>query len=328
MNNNSINDEMIARYILGDLQDEQAERLDEMAVADPEFFERVGSVENDLVDRYVKGELKEAESAIFESHYLSSPLRREKVNLARAFQEYAAQNLGVEGVATEAAVDASKFGLTERIAGFFSSLGIFGGAQPAFRFAMAAAALVVVAFGGWLILRNLTGSLNGGGEVVSNISVNRIEPVVQPSPRNEIVEVPPNENPRPSPTPQPTPAPKPSVPPQPRPLIASFVLSPPLRGTNLPSLSIPAGTEAVAIRLELESDDFKFYTVELKDSENSRVVWRSRRIAAAGSRGGRSISLVIPARFLSSAIYTLSVSGRAEGASPEIIGDYPFRVVR
>ena len=31
MNNNSINDEMIAGYLLGELPDEQAERLDELA---------------------------------------------------------------------------------------------------------------------------------------------------------------------------------------------------------------------------------------------------------------------------------------------------------
>lgn len=328
MKSNSINDDVIAGYILGDLPDEQTKQLDELAIVDAEFFQRVGSVENDLVDRYVIGELNEAESARFESHYLSSPLRREKVNMAWAFQEYGARNVGVEAMANEAAADGSKAAFTDRIAGFFASLGIFGGAQPAFRFAMAAAAVIIVAFGGWVILRNLTGSLNGGGEVVSNISVNRIGPVVQPSSRSEVVEVPANENPQPSPAPQPTPAPKPPVPPQSRPLIASFVLAAPLRGSNLPSLSIPAATDKAAIRLDLESDDFNTYAVELKDGASGRVIWRSGRVSATGKGGIRSLNISFPAKSLNPAVYTLAVSGLAKGGKPETIGDYPFRVVR
>ncbi len=323
MNNNSINDEMIALYILGDLSDEQAERLDELAIADAEFFERVGSIENDIVDRYVNGDLSEAESGRFESHYLISPLRREKVKLARAFQDFAAKTLSAEGLA----FDSSKAGATSKIAGFFSSLGIFGGAQPAFRFAMAAAAFVIVAFGGWLILRNLNGGLKGN-EVVSNISVNRIEPVVQPSPRTEVVEVPANENQRPGPTPVPTPTPKPPTPQQSKPLIASFVLSPPLRGTNMPSLSIPAATDRAVVRLELESGDFKAYTAELKEVGGGRVVWRSGRLSTARTGGVRSVNLSIPAKSLKSAIYSITVTGLSTAGEPEIIGDYPFRVVR
>lgn len=326
MKNNSINDDMIAGYILGDLPDEQIEQLDELAVADPEFFERVGSVENDLVDRYVNGELTEAESAGFASHYLASPLRLEKVNLARAFQEYAARNWGVEGVAAEFAADGSKAAFTDRIAGFFASLGLFGGAQPAFRLAMAAAAVIIVVFGGWVVLRNLTGG-RSGDEIVSNISVNKIEPLVQPSPTPELVEVPSNEVPRPSPTPPPTPAPKPSVSPQSRPLIASFVLAAPLRGSNVPSLSIPAAADKAAIRLELESDDFNSYTVELKDGASGRVIWRSGRLSATGKGGVRSLKLSLPAKSLKPAVYTLAVSG-LKGGKPEIIGDYAFRVVR
>lgn len=328
MNNNSINDEMIAGYLLGELPDEQAERLDELAVTDRDFFERVGWVENDLVDRYVNGELNGAESTRFDSHYLSSPLRQEKVRLARAFQEYGGRNLGVQSVATEAVTADAKPGVADRIAGFFASLRIFGGAQPAFRFAMAAAALLIVAFGGWFALRNLTGN-RFGGDVASNISGNRMEPIVQPSPRPEFVEVPVNKDPLPSPTSaQPTPTPKPAVPQQTRPLIASFILSPPIRGTNVPSLKIPAETDKAAIRLELESDDFKSYTLELKEGASGRIIWRSGGSRAAGASGRRFLSASIPARSFKSSIYTISVSGLGDGGQPEIVGDYPFRVVR
>src|SRR5262245_48159390 len=70
-------------YLLGLLPDEDAERLDELSIIDDQVAERLRIVEDDLVDAYVNGELTGATLERFESHYLASERRREKVRFAR-----------------------------------------------------------------------------------------------------------------------------------------------------------------------------------------------------------------------------------------------------
>ena len=75
----------LERYLLGLLPDEDAERLDEMSISDDEVAGRLRVVENDLVDAYVRGTLSGEKLERFESFYLSSDRRREKVRFARTF---------------------------------------------------------------------------------------------------------------------------------------------------------------------------------------------------------------------------------------------------
>jgi anti-sigma factor RsiW len=87
------NEELIVQYLLGSLSEEETERLDELCFVDDEFAERLSAVENDLVDTYVRGELSSRNLKRFDSHYLASPRRREKVKIARAFQIHAGRTV-------------------------------------------------------------------------------------------------------------------------------------------------------------------------------------------------------------------------------------------
>jgi hypothetical protein len=49
-------DDHLVRYLLGELPEEEAERLDERSVIDEAFALRLREIENDLVDRYARGE--------------------------------------------------------------------------------------------------------------------------------------------------------------------------------------------------------------------------------------------------------------------------------
>jgi hypothetical protein len=322
MKTNEFENQELRAYLLGIASEEKAEAMDELSVADTDFADALGVAEKDLIDAYVQGELAGPDLKRFEEHFLLSPHRREKVSFARAFQDYSGRNLLANREAT-----VSDNGSKSWLAAFLASFGIVGGGQPAFRLAMAAVALLVVALGGWVIVRNMIGD-RSATEVASNININAVAPVVQQSSVPTVVETPDVEVPEQVSKPNPSPSPKPPVVQQTRPLIASFVLGPPLRGTNVPSLSIPAATDQAAIRLELESDEFKSYKIELKDGTNGRVIWMDSRVSASGPAGRRSANVRIPAKLFNRAIYALVVSGIAEGGDPEIIGDYPFRVVR
>src|SRR5215469_4441925 len=77
-------DRLLTRYLLGGLDDNEAERLDELSIADDEFASRLQVAEDDLVDAYVHGELGGETLEQFRSFYLSSARRREKVQFAEA----------------------------------------------------------------------------------------------------------------------------------------------------------------------------------------------------------------------------------------------------
>ena len=77
-------EQLVIRYLLGSVPEAEAERLDELSVADEEFASRLAAVENDLVDAYVRGEMAAETRDRFQSYYLSSSRRREKVNFAEA----------------------------------------------------------------------------------------------------------------------------------------------------------------------------------------------------------------------------------------------------
>src|ERR1700737_3619454 len=77
-------DRVLTRYLLGALPGEEAERFDELSIADDEFASRLSAGENDLVDAYIRGEPSGEHLEQFKSFYLSSPKRREKVTFAEA----------------------------------------------------------------------------------------------------------------------------------------------------------------------------------------------------------------------------------------------------
>src|ERR1700720_1221919 len=77
-------DQLLIRYLLGTLPEQETERLDELSIVGDDFACRLSEVENDLVDAYVSGQLSGETLERFQSSYLSSAARREKVRFAEA----------------------------------------------------------------------------------------------------------------------------------------------------------------------------------------------------------------------------------------------------
>jgi hypothetical protein len=92
-------DQEVVRYLLGFLPEEERQRFDEGSIVDDDMAARVRSVENDLVDAYVSGTLAGETLARFETFYLSSPRRSQKVKSAERFLG-AVDRAPVRGAAT------------------------------------------------------------------------------------------------------------------------------------------------------------------------------------------------------------------------------------
>lgn len=102
-------DRQLTRYLLGLLPDREAERLDEASVADDDFAARLRIAETDLVDSYVVGALEGDTLKRFESHYLSSPLRRRNVKFATGFLAAIQRSAPAAAVSRESATPLSVF---------------------------------------------------------------------------------------------------------------------------------------------------------------------------------------------------------------------------
>src|SRR5262249_54694918 len=83
-NEEKYDERLLVRYLLGALSREETERLDELSIVDDEFSVRLNAAEDDLVDAYVRNELSGTDTEKFQSSYLSSARRRQKVVFAEA----------------------------------------------------------------------------------------------------------------------------------------------------------------------------------------------------------------------------------------------------
>ena len=338
MNEQKYKRQAINEYLLGSLPEAEAERFDELSITDDEFADSLAAAETDLVDDYVRGELAGATLENFESHYLASPLRRERVEFARTFQSYAARNTPPkrsENFACE------KPHPDETPAGFLSSLDVFRNKFSALQWSFGAALLLLIVFGGFGIFSRLT---ERDAEIAGQIAATDTEPKTPPSlekrkPENsnagngEIAAHVGNQSPPQLPPPesdkeQIKKLPGPSTVKTPAPSVVVFILAPPLRSgaDQIKTVSIRRGATEVNALLELESADYPAYRVALAD-ESGTNLWRSGgALKAVGADENKRLKIPLPARLLKNKIYTLTISGINSGGEAEIIGDYPFRV--
>lgn len=307
-----VNDQMIIDYLLGALPELETERLDEMSVTDDDFAERLHAVENDLVDSYVRGELSENALRRFKSHYLASAGRREKVSFTKAFVEM---------------VDKSTVAQNE-------TQGIQIGSRqlpPALQWGLAAAALVILLAGGYLMFENMrlrnqmvqmqaehdalgSRKLELERQLARERSTDSVKEKELARVRDRLAQLE-----------QQLAASRPELE-QRKVKVLALNLSPQNRGVSkIPVLAVPAGIDAVAVTLELEANDFPAYQAALKNPATSAFVWRSDTLNAG--RENKLIQFRLPASLLKAQNYVLELSGILPGGTAEIVGTYSFRVI-
>jgi hypothetical protein len=79
-----VSDELMKRFLVGDVTPEERERVEDRFMTDPDSFERVSAIEDDLILSHVRNELPAEWRERFESAYLKVPARRRRVDEMRA----------------------------------------------------------------------------------------------------------------------------------------------------------------------------------------------------------------------------------------------------
>jgi hypothetical protein len=310
----------LVRYLLGLLPEEEAERLDEQSIVVDEFAARLQCVENDLVDAYVSGTLDGDILERFESFYLASPLRREKVKFAERLLAAAdrASAAAAANVAPPAARSAAP--VPQRSGRAETDARV----APRWRMAssLAAAAMLLVACGFLLLQdvrlrRGLSEAQREGAALGSRAQelARQLEDqrAANSATMTEIDRI------RAAQPAVPITAITPTAP-------VALVLLPQARDVGpVPAIALESGSGIVAFDLTLEAVDFPRYEVALKDPATSRTVWRSGVLTPRSTRPA-TIAVAVPASVLKPQHYSFDLSGRSAGGAVDIVGSYAFQI--
>lgn len=343
MNQADYDNQRLRAYLLGELSGtDAADAFDEASFTDDKFGAALSAAENDLIDAYLQKELRGADLEKFESVYLATKHRREKIEFARALQNFA-----------EREILNSK---TERT-GFFARRNVFGNRVLKFGFAAAAVFVVFCGIFWFAVLREK----KAGEEIVmqktptpeaalpenqnaapknenSNQSIpSAIQDSANENSENTRGKTPaanqkiPNANINKNSKETNRTTEKENPPPiiennPPRLIVATFFLAPPLRGTNkIPLFNVPKNASQINIELQLEASDYETYHVTLTNETGDINLWRRGSLKAKNKGDAKFLNVSFPAKLLNNGFYSLTVSGVSSGGEAEIVASYPFR---
>jgi hypothetical protein len=322
--------ERLQDYLLGLLPEEEVERLDEESIADDDVAARLSAVEDDLVDAYVTETLDPGTRARFETVYLMSPQRRDKVKFARRFLA------AVDRMSTPSgtSVSAPRSG-PERVRSFPAKPEVLKAQESRARFSWAfatAAASMALACGLLVNDLQLRQGLNRALQLgaAKDQRVSSLARELDQA-RNDVAISQALEETRAASTPVERQASGGSSPSFSRAALAgtrAVVLFLQTRSIEqVPVVAIPSNADGVAFELRLESNEFAQYRARLKDPGTNRILWQSAELHAR-SIAPISVTLVVPAHLLESRHYSFELAGIDRSGHDTTTGTYPVEIDR
>ena len=296
---------LIRKYLLGSLEGEERERLEERVLSDASFRDRVLLVEENLIEDYTEGVLEETERHGFRKMFYSNPQRRIEVQLVAGLKQHAARNWRTN--LFKAVQDAWKL-QRATLARAVASPSLSG-----FRKAAVAVALVIaVAIVFFVVQRFLRSE-----QAPSSLT--------QEQQRHDLIE---RELARLNTSGES----------QSRPSALAATLSPGLtRGddtqptSEFPIVTLRRGAESAQLRLLLRSSDdeyrsFQAVLTPVGARESYEVVLKPVEL----SPGVPALILTLPTQVLEDGDYSVQLSGQAADGRTEALPDhnYYFRLVR
>jgi hypothetical protein len=136
--------ELIRLYLLGQLTEEDRERLEERLVTDLDYQEEVLTVEEELIEDYVSDSLASEDKEKFQAHWLVTPRQRRRLEIGQALDRFCANTLTVEVPAAKDPLSANE----TRPTPINSQPSFFR--RPIVPYALAAVVLIAVSAAAWV----------------------------------------------------------------------------------------------------------------------------------------------------------------------------------
>jgi len=313
-----LDEHLLTEYLLGESPESETERLDELSLSDDGFVDQLRAIEDDLVDSYLRGELTADSLSKFNSYYLASPLRREKVKVAKSLLTFTDKVAAGSQVKEPVKAPREK----RSLAGFFAL------PRLTLQWGFAAAALLFLITAGYLAFENVRLRRHIGQTQAERTALEQREQTLKgeletertndtaiqqelAQVRERLAQL----------------AQQQSITQPAKPIVVAFALSPQTRGTSqIPNIAVPVEANALALKLDVEATGFPVYQAALKSPATGETIWRSGRLKVNSSDGALRVS--VPAKLLKSQNYVLELSGISARGQPDNAGSYSFRIRR
>jgi len=288
MTEDTLTDAAVRRFLLGEVDDDERQRIEGLFISDPEANEKILIAEEDLVEDYLEDALTPSDRRKFLAQYRSTPQQRRKLRIARSIKEY------TEGEGAGQSVPVTEESSTSpRRRSFFSALRL----KHRIWFIPLAAALAVAISAGviWLVDWN-----NRREESSRRQSIERelVELNVPSSLRN---------------------GPPPAV---------SLLLPPVSLRSAAPPAKLTGTTSVNYIELRLlvsQKEEYLTYQAVLRRVGNSEQ-YAIHNLQAENKPDGHIVRLRIPAHLLTRGLYQVDLTGVGSGGKPEPTEEYTFAV--
>jgi hypothetical protein len=311
MPSNPLDDQLLRSYLLGELSEEEADRLERTLMEDDELFELCEAVEADLLAACDRGELTAADKEQVRRRLASSPAGQRRFALARSLNTAAREP---QRITAPPLPFRHRVPLPRRV----------------HHWAALAAAVLLVAVGAWFALSTLqrggppqmankipTPAKRAGTAAPGRPEAPAAKAPVAPHPRTEPAQ-PPQRDERAAAKP----------PERPAPVKAFLTLSlATLRGDeDIQQFRIPPDAELIEIQIDLEGlEDFRSFHAAVRSLENEQrneTVWEKGGLAPQRLDWGTALVLEVPAPRLTAGRYEVGVTAGTEELTKE------FEVVR
>ena len=342
---NANDNNLLRSYLLGALPEADTETCDELSFTDDTFVTRLQAVEDDLIDSYLQNELSGSERAQFQSYYLASPRRQEKVKFAQSLQSFAKRQVLAPAASFAPAEPVRKIA-SETTSWKDSLRNLFALPNLTMQWGMAAAALLLLLAGGWLLIetQRLRGQMNASQaeqaalqqrerelqsqleqqHTTSTKTVEQLneelkrtqQQLEQLKQQQELAAQQAKTRP-----PVDLPAGLPNL--------LHVELTPQTRGVGKTvELTIPAHTDYAVLQLVTPEDDFQSYQAEVLTQADEKLRWKSGKLKARTSGTSRVIDLSVRAKLLPPGSYVVKLNGIAANGQAEELRKYSFKVVK
>lgn len=320
------NKDSIRRYLLGEMSEQERERIEQRLLSDDDFYQQLLINEDDLVDEFVADALPEQERVKFSQRFLQVPQLRQDVKFAMALRKHVLEAAPQAPVAVTPRVS-----LLDWLRKLFM--------QPVLGISLTVALLALVLLAVWLAAQNSR----------LRKQVEQLQATQTPTPisRQDLEEQLAAERLRSEKlsdelreqerrmeearkiqeTKEESPPPTRKDPPLRNAAVVAFTLTPGLvrESGSLKKLSVPPGTSELLIRLDLAEGDYQSYRVVLKTLDGRELLSRQGLRAASG---GKYVPVSIPAQLISPNDYQILLLGVTPSGEAEDISSYYFRVLK